>query len=129
MAEIRKELRYTKEHEWIKVTDDVATVGITDYAQEQLGDVVFVELPAVGAEVTQFETAGTIESVKAASDIYAPVSGTVVEVNQALKERPEIVNRSPYDEAWMMKIKMRDSKELDVLLSPSDYETLIGSLE
>lgn len=129
MAEIPNDLKYTKEHEWVRVSGDVAEIGVTDYAQEQMGDVVFVELPAVGSEVTQFETFGTIESVKAASDLYAPVSGTVVETNAVIKERPELVNQSPYGEGWLVKVKMKDKKELDVLLSPSDYESLAGSSE
>ncbi|MBI2952768.1 MAG: glycine cleavage system protein GcvH [Chloroflexi bacterium] len=129
MPEVRQQLKYTKEHEWVRPTDDTAVVGISDYAQEQLGDVVFVELPAGGTEVTQFETFGTIESVKAASDLYSPVSGTVVEVNAALKDRPELLNQSPYDEGWLVKVKLKDRRELDVLLSPTEYDTLIGSLE
>ncbi len=123
------DLKYTNDHEWVRVAGAEATVGITDFAQKQLGDVVFVELPVVGSEVTQFETFGTIESVKAASDLYAPVSGTVVESNAAIKDRPELVNPSPYGEGWLVKVKMKDKKELDVLLSPSDYEALVGSLE
>ncbi len=124
--DIPKELLYTEEHEWVLVEDDTATVGITDYAQGELGDIVFVELPNVDDEVTQAEPFGTIEAVKAVSDLFAPVSGKVLEVNDALQDEPEIINRSPYDEGWMLKIKISDRSELDGLLSPEDYEKQIS---
>lgn len=128
MAEVPKDLKYSKEHEWVRAAGDTVVIGITDHAQEQLGDVVYVELPSVGSEISQFESFGTVESVKAASDLYAPVSGKVVEVNDALKEHPELVNESPYDKAWMIKVKLKDKKELDVLLSPADYDELVASI-
>ncbi|MCL5265670.1 MAG: glycine cleavage system protein GcvH [Chloroflexi bacterium] len=128
MAEVPKDLKYSKEHEWVRVAGDAVVIGITDHAQEQLGDVVYVDLPSVGSEISQFESFGTVESVKAASDLYAPVSGKVVEVNDALKEHPELVNESPYDKAWMIKVKLKDKKELDVLLSPADYDELVASI-
>lgn len=129
MAEVLQGVKYTKEHEWVSAGEDVVTVGITDYAQEQLGDVVYIDLPSVGSTVTQFEAFGSIESVKAASDLYAPVSGTVVEVNEGLRDQPELVNQSPYDKAWLLKVKLEDKKELDVLMSPADYESFTASLE
>ncbi|MBI4321791.1 MAG: glycine cleavage system protein GcvH [Chloroflexi bacterium] len=128
MAEIPGDLNYTKEHEWVRVSDGMATIGITDYAQEQLGDVVFVELPPVGREVKQFDAFGVIESVKAASDLYTPVSGTVVEANQAVQSQPEMVNQSPYDKAWMVRVKLSNPKELEVLMSPADYEAYVATL-
>lgn len=113
---------YTKEHEWAKVDGDVATVGISDYAAHQLGDITFVELPKPGKAVKQFEVLCAIESVKAASDIYAPVSGTVVSVNGALDTRPEIVNESPEEAAWMATVKMTDPSEVAKLMNKEQYD-------
>ena len=113
---------YTKEHEWVKIDGNIATVGITDYAAHQLGDITFVELPAVGKEVKQFEVLCAIESVKAASDIYAPVSGTVVSVNEELSTRPEIVNESPEEAAWMATMTMTDPSEVANLMSKEQYD-------
>ena len=124
--EIPKNLRYTDEHEWIFVEDDIATIGITDYAQGELGDIVFVELPAVDDEIQQMDPFGTIEAVKAVSDIFAPVSGKIVEVNEMLQEQPELINQSPYDDGWMIKIQFADKSELDSLLSPDAYKELIS---
>jgi glycine cleavage system H protein len=104
--EFPEELKYTEEHEWVMVEDDVVTVGITDFAQDQLGDVVFVELPAVGTMVELGKPFGVVESVKAVSDVYAPVSGEVVEINEELPDAPETINTSPYDDGWMLKIKL-----------------------
>ena len=118
-------LKYTKEHEWLRVENDVAVIGITDYAQEQLGDVVYVELPEVGSQVTQFEACGTIESVKTVSDVYAPISGEIVKINEALDETPELINNEPYGAGWIIEIKLEDSKEIENLLSAESYETLI----
>ena len=115
-------MNYTKEHEWVKIDGNIATVGISDYAAHQLGDITFVELPAVGKAVKQFEVLCAIESVKAASDIYAPVSGTVVSVNEALNTRPEIVNESPEEAAWMATMKMTDPSEAAKLMSREQYE-------
>ena len=124
--ELPDDLRYTKEHEWVLVEDKVVTVGITDHAQEQLGDVVFVELPAVGDQVTKDEAMGVVESVKAVSDVYAPVSGKVVEVNDDLPESTEMVNEDPYGDGWMVKIELSDPTDLDDLLSAEEYEQHIA---
>lgn len=120
--ELPDDLKYTKEHEWVFVEDKVATVGITDHAQEQLGDVVFVELPAVGDQVTKDEAMGVVESVKAVSDVYAPVSGKVVEVNDDLPDSTEMVNEDPYGDGWMVKIELSDPSELEDLLTAEEYE-------
>lgn len=119
-------LKYTKDHEWLLVNGDTGTVGITDHAQGELGDVVFVELPAVGKSVKQHESFGTIEAVKAVSDLYSPVSGTITEVNSGLQANPELVNQDPYGKGWMLKIKIADAKEVASLLSSEDYRALIG---
>ena len=113
---------YTKEHEWVKIDGNIATVGISDYAAHQLGDITFVELPKPGKAVKQFEVLCAIESVKAASDIYAPVSGTVVSVNEALNTRPEIVNESPEEAAWMATMKMTDPSEVAKLMNREQYD-------
>jgi glycine cleavage system H protein len=123
--EIPKDLRYSREHEWVAVEDDVATIGITDHAQEQLGDVVYVELPQIGAEVTKDSPFGVVESVKAVSDIFAPVSGTVKEANSPLTENPEKVNADPYGEAWMIRVTMSDAHELDDLMTAAEYEKFL----
>jgi glycine cleavage system H protein len=117
--------KYTKEHEWIKVEGNRATVGITSYAQESLGDIVFVELPKVGAELTAGKTFGTVESVKAVSDLYAPASGTVAEVNGELATAPEKVNKDAHS-AWMLKITLKDPAELNALLSAADYDKFVS---
>ena len=127
MANIPADLRYTKEHEWAKLEGDKARVGITAFAQEQLGDVVFVELPKVGTKVTAMKTFGVVESVKAVSDLYAPLSGEVVEINAELPKKPEIVNAEPYGKGWMIVIKLADSKEWDGLISAADYEKLVAA--
>ena len=122
------ELRYSKEHEWVKTpSDGVVTVGITHFAQDSLGDVVFVELPDVGAEVLQFEKMGEIESVKAVTDLFSPVTGKVVERNESLVDNPELVNDSPFDKGWMLKIELSSSSELDSLLDAGDYESFLES--
>ena len=121
-------LKYSREHEWLNVDDDgIAIVGITHFAQDSLGDVVFVELPEVGGDVGQFEKMGEIESVKAVSDLYSPVSGKVVERNDRLLDQPELVNDSPYEDGWMLKVQMDDSSEVDNLLSSSEYDDLLES--
>jgi glycine cleavage system H protein len=122
---IPQELRYSREHEWIAVNDGVATVGVTDYAQEQLGDVVYVELPQVGAEVEKDKPFGVVESVKAVSDIFAPVSGVVAEVNSPLTNNPERVNADPYGEAWMIRVTMSDPNEITDLMTPEEYEKFV----
>lgn len=123
------DLLYTKEHEWIRVDNGFGTIGITDYAQDQLGDIVFVDLPAVGAAVSAMQKFGEIESVKAVSELYSPVSGEVVEVNAALAERPELVNESPYGEGWMIRVRLSDPSELEGLLSAEDYEAYLAEAE
>lgn len=120
-----KELRYSKEHEWVRVEGDKVRIGITDFAQSELGDIVFVELPEVGAELTANEPFGSVESVKTVSELYAPISGTVVEVNEALNNNPEYVNESPYEKAWMIVIEPKDLSEVDNLLTAEQYEAMI----
>jgi glycine cleavage system H protein len=122
-----KELKYTKEHEWVKREGTKARMGITFYAQKELGDVVYIELPKVGRTVKQFEAIITVESVKAASDVYAPVSGAVVEVNSQLDAHPELVNQSPYEKGWMALIELSKPDELENLMSAEEYEKHIGS--
>jgi glycine cleavage system H protein len=119
-------LKYTKDHEWLLVQGDTGTVGITEHAQGELGDVVFVELPAVGKALKAGESFGTIEAVKAVSDLYAPVSGTVTEVNKEIGPTPELVNKEPYGRGWMVKIKLSNPAELSGLLDPAAYRALIG---
>jgi len=121
---IPSDLRYTKEHEWIRVEGDEATVGITDYAAEQLGDVVFVELPEAGRALEQFASFGVVESVKAVSDLFAPVAGEVVAVNDALTDRPELVNGDPYGEGWMVRVRIADAGQLSELLDAAAYDAL-----
>ncbi len=125
--EIPAGLKYSKEHEWVATEETVATVGITDYAQDQLGEIVYVELPAVGDKISKDDAFGVVESVKAVSDIYAPVSGTVVEVNQELPESPEMINEDPYGDGWLVKVKVSDPAELDDLLDHDEYEELIAA--
>ncbi len=126
---VPKDLKYTKDHEWVAVGGSVGKVGITDYAQSQLGDIVYVELPEVGAEVTAGEPFGSIEAVKAVSDLLAPISGVVKEVNTAMADSPELVNNSPYGDGWMIVIEIGDAAQLESLLSADDYEKLIASEE
>ena len=121
-----KELRYSKEHEWAKVEGNRVRVGITTFAADRLSDVVYVELPKVGSQVKYMEPFGVVESVKAVSDLYAPLSGTVVEVNSALAEKPEVINTDPYGAAWMIVVEPRDPRELDQLFDAHAYMALIG---
>ncbi len=121
-----EELRYTKEHEWVRLEGDVAVVGITDYAQAELGDVVFVEIPPVGKELKEMDTFGVVESVKSVSDLYSPVAGKVTEVNSKLESEPELVNTSPYDMGWMIKIQMADSSEFQNLMDAGAYGDYVG---
>lgn len=123
------DIRYTKEHEWVRVDGDVATCGISDYAQQQLGDVVFVELPAPGRSVAKDEECAVVESVKAASDVYAPISGEVVEVNDALGAEPALVNSEPLGAGWFFKIRLADKSELDGLMDTAAYEAFVGELD
>ena len=119
-------LKYTKDHEWIRVEGEIGVVGITDYAQGELGDVVFVEIPAVGTRLEQGKQFGTIEAVKTVSDILAPVSGEIVEINPAIKDSPELVNKEPYAGGWMLKIKIENKSELDSLLNAAKYQEMVG---
>ena len=123
MAQVPDDRRYTREHEWAKVEGDRARIGITAFAQEQLGDVVFVELPKVGARVSAMKTFGVVESVKAVSDLFAPVSGEVVEANAALAKKPEVVNADPYGDGWMVVVRLADPREIEGLMTAADYET------
>ena len=122
MSHIPTDLKYTEEHEWISLKGKLGKIGITDHAQDALGDVVYVELPEVGDKVVKGEAFGSVESVKAASDLFAPVSGTVVEVNEELDDSPELVNKSPYDDGWMIVVEVEDESELEDLLTPEVYE-------
>jgi len=119
------DLKYTKEHEWVKVDGENVFIGITDYAQSQLGDIVFVELPKIGDSFDKDEAMGTIEAVKTVADIFCPIMGEVVEVNQAIEDSPELVNTSPYDDGWLIKLKIVESASLDELLSSDEYKEII----
>lgn len=123
------DLYYTKEHEWARVSENVATIGITKYAVDQLGDITYVGLPREGEEFKKDEVFGTIESVKAQSDLFAPVSGVVVKINDPLEDSPEYINEDPYDEGWMIQVEMEDIKELDELMSAEEYAQFISELE
>lgn len=126
MSNIPDTLKYTKEHEWVKLNDDgTALVGITDHAQESLGDITFVEMPATGDELSLGETFGVVESVKAASDLYCPLSGEVLEINEDLENAPETVNNDPYEQGWMIKIKLTNEGEIAELLSADDYKAIV----
>lgn len=125
-----KDLRFTKEHEWVRTEGEIAVVGISDYAQKELGDVVYVELPSVGDAIEKGDACANIESVKAVSDIYSPVTGEIVQVNEFLGDKPEIINKDPYGDGWVFKIRMNDSSELDTLMNANAYdEYLKGILE
>lgn len=116
------DLRYSKEHEWVRVEDDTATIGITSFAADELGDIVFIELPDVGSSLTQFGTFGVVESVKAVSDLYAPVSGEVVEVNETLRDSPELLNSDAFGEGWIARVKLADPAEVDALMDADAYD-------
>ena len=122
------QMKFSKEHEWVRIDGDVATIGITDYAQGQLGDVVYVELPEIGKQVEQDKEAAVVESVKAASEVYAPISGEVVAVNAALADAPGTVNEAPTGDGWFYKLKVKDLTELDALMDEAAYEKYIGEL-
>jgi glycine cleavage system H protein len=127
MMEAPPGLKYSKEHEWVATEESVATIGITDHAQEQLGEIVYIELPSVGEKISKDDPFGVVESVKAVSDIYAPVSGTVVEVNEDLPESPETVNEDPYGDGWLIKVKVSDPDDFDDLMDPDEYTELVAS--
>ena len=124
-----KNLKYHKEHDWARIEGDVATLGVTDYAQESLGDIVYIELPEVGAEVSAGTSYAEIESVKAVSDVFAPVSGTVIEANDEVVDAPELINESPYEDGWLIKVKLTDPGEADELLSAEEYEEMLAEQE
>ena len=119
--------RYTKEHEWVHVEGDMGTVGITDHAQSELGDIVYVDLPKTGARLEQGKSLGSVESVKAVSDIYSPVSGEVLEINQLLADSPEKLNSDPHGAAWLVKIKLSDPNQIQTLMGPADYQSYVGA--
>ena len=119
-------LKYTKDHEWVKVEGDIATVGITDFAQGELGDIVYVEIETAGETLNKEEVFGTVEAVKTVSDLFMPVSGEVLELNPGIESNPESVNKNPYDQGWMIKVKMNNPAEINSLLSADDYKALIG---
>ena len=123
---VPSELKYSKEHEWVKVEGNTVTIGITEYAQGELGDIVFVELPEVDDEINEGDTFGSVESVKTVSELYAPVSGKVLESNEELEDSPEFVNESPYEKAWMVKVELSDESQLDELLTAEQYSEMIG---
>lgn len=125
MVEIKPDRRYTKSHEWVKIDGDTITMGVSDFAQSELGDITYLELPEPGDSVSKSEPLGVIESVKAASDIYSPVSGEIVEANDQVIDAPESVNSSPYDDAWLVKIKVSDTSELDELMDSAAYEKFV----
>jgi glycine cleavage system H protein len=127
--EFPEDLKYSREHEWVLVEGKVATVGITDFAQDKLGDIVFVELPAVGDKVTKDEAMGVVESVKAVSDVYSPVSGTVIDINDDLPDSPDMINEDPYGDGWMVKIQMSDPTDLDDLMESDAYEGFVAEQE
>ena len=127
MSNIPEQLKYTKDHEWIKIEEDIGIVGITDYAQNQLTDVVFVELPEIGKQVEKDKNLANVESVKSVSDVFSPVSGEVIEANEKLSDSPETINKDCYGEGWIAKIKIKDKAELDSLMSAEDYKKLTGS--
>ncbi len=121
------DLKYTSEHEWIRIEGDVAIVGITDYAQGELGEIVFVEVETIGESISSGEVFGSVEAIKTVSELFMPVDGTVLEMNKALEDAPELVNDDPYNEGWMVKISISNPSQLESLLSPQDYEALIGA--
>ena len=129
MANIQENLHYSKDHEWVAVDGETATIGITDYAQHALGDVVYVELPKVGDKFESHEAIGSVESVKAVSEIFTPIAGEVLEVNDALNDTPEAVNNDAYGDAWMIKIKMDNALEADALLNAAEYEEYLSNNE
>ena len=120
------ELKYTKDHEWIKVEGNIATIGITEFAQRELGDIVYIDIPSVGKEVTAEDVFGTVEAVKTVSDLFMPVDGTVSELNPALDSQPELVNSDPYGQGWMVKVTLKDAASVEALLSADDYKAVIG---
>ena len=124
---IPADLKYTKDHEWVKIEGDIATVGITDFAQGELGDIVYVEVETVDETLDAEEVFGTVEAVKTVSDLFLPLSGEIIEFNESLEDEPEVVNTDPYGDGWMIKVKLSDASELDALMSAEDYKALVGA--
>jgi glycine cleavage system H protein len=120
-------LKYTKDHEWIKVEGDTATIGITEFAQRELGDIVYIDIPAIGKEIAKDQVFGTIEAVKTVSDLFMPVTGTITELNSLLDSQPELVNSDPYGDGWMVKVTLQDASAVDTLLSADSYHSLVGA--
>ena len=120
-------LKYSEEHEWLLENNGIATIGITDFAVDSLGDIVFIELPDKGSQIKQFTTFGEVESVKAASEIYTPISGEIIEVNEKLETEPELLNNSPYEEGWLIKVKISDLSEIEKLMNSKDYENFVNN--
>lgn len=123
--DLPEDIKYTEDHEWTKLTDDVLTVGITDFAQSELGDIIFVEFPDLNTEVVAKDSIGTLEAVKTVADIYSPVSGTIIALNDKLEDTPELINEAPYGEGWILKIKINDKNEYNSLLTSNDYRDII----
>lgn len=124
---IPKDLKYTKDHEWVRVDGNIGTIGITDYAQGELGDIIYVDVTTVGNDVAVGDTFGTIEAVKTVSDMYAPVSGNIKEFNSPVNDNPSIINQEPYDNGWIVKIELTNTADLDALLSPEEYGEIVGA--
>ena len=122
-----KEFKYTKDHEWIKIEGNEATIGITEFAQSELGDIVYVDINAIGSEIGQDEVFGTVEAVKTVSELFMPIAGTIAEINEALKDNPEFVNTDPYGKGWMVKVTVSNQESIDELLSADSYKTLVGA--
>ena len=120
-------LKYSEEHEWLLENNGVATIGITSFAVESLGDIVFIELPQTGTEITQFSTFGEVESVKAASEIYSPISGEIIEINEKLETEPELLNNSPFEDGWLIKVEIADNSEFEKLMSAKEYESFVNA--
>jgi len=127
--QVPADLRYTKDHEWVRVAGEIATIGITDFAQSSLGDIVFVDLPKVGVELNQNETFGSVEAVKTVSDLYSPVGGSVTAVNELIESDPAVVNRSPYGDGWMIQARIRDASEVESLMTADEYTAHVAGLE
>ena len=128
MMNIPNNLLYTKDHEWVKLEENEALIGITDYAQSELGDIVFIELPEIGSNIITNEAFGAVEAVKAAADLFAPICGEVVAVNGLLDQQPELINQSPYEEGWIIRISLKDLEEIDTLIKPVDYQSIIDDI-
>ena len=124
---IPEEFKYTEEHEWVKIEENIATVGITDFAQGELGDIVYLEIDTLDSQIDSNEVFGTVEAVKTVSDLFMPIAGKVIEVNASLEDKPELVNEDPYGEGWIIKIDISEQSQIDSLLNPSDYKNLIDS--